>query len=209
MEATMSFFQRVIPAALVAVSMIPATAAAQSTDAIGVGIKAGINSSTLSLKDSDIPKVSPIWGANAGLFVVKNISPNLGWQAEALFSQRGAQEDSTPSIGTIRTTFVDVPVTVRFGSTTSNDVHFHAFTGPQFGIKLNAELTDEPLDTSRSLDDEIKSWDLGWTVGAGVEKGRASFDLRYTHGLTNLATFSEDGVLKNRTFSFLLGYRLK
>lgn len=205
----MSFFLRVVPAALVAVSILPATAAAQSMDPMTFGIKAGVNSSTLTLKDSNIPAVSPIWGGIGGVFLGQNITSNIGWQAEGLFSQRGAEEDSTPSVGTIRTTFVDIPVTLRLGSTTNSDVHFHAFTGPQVGIRVKAELTDEPLGTTRDLNDEIKSWDLGWTVGAGVEMGRLGFDARYTHGLTNIAKFAEDGELKNKTFSFLVGYRLK
>ncbi|MDA1307574.1 MAG: porin family protein [Acidobacteria bacterium] len=204
----MSFRLRFIPVVLAAVTLVPVVAAAQYAPAT-FGFKVGVNSSTLSLNDTPIPAVSPIWGAVGGAFIGKNMSENFGLQLEALVSQRGAKEDASPSVGTIRTNYLDVPLTARFGSTSSNGTHFHVFTGPQFGILLQAEVTDEPLDVTRDIKDDLKSWDLGWTLGAGVEMNRLSLDARYTLGLTNINKFESDGELKNRTFTFLLGYRFQ
>lgn len=204
----MSFRLRFIPVVLAAATLFPVVAAAQYAPAT-FGFKAGVNSSTLSLNNSPIPEVSPIWGAVGGVFVGKNMSENFGLQLEALVSQRGAKEDASASVGTIRTNYLDVPLTARFGSTSSSNMHFHVFTGPQFGLLLQAEVTDEPLDVKRDIKDDLKSWDLGWTLGAGVEMNRLSLDARYTLGLTNINKFDSDGELKNRTFTFLLGYRFR
>lgn len=204
----MSFRLRLIPVVLTAATLFPVVAAAQYAPAT-FGFKAGVNSSSLSLTNTPIPAVSPIWGAVGGVFVGKNITENFGMQLEALVSQRGAKEDASPSVGTIRTNYLDVPLTARFGSTSTNGTHFHVFTGPQFGYLLQAEVTDEPLDTKRDIKDELKSWDLGWTLGAGVEMNRWSLDARYTMGLTNISKFESDGELKNKTFTFLLGYRFQ
>jgi len=209
MKTTMSF-RRVITVALCAMTLMPAIAAAQtSTYPMTFGVKAGVNASTLSTQDSQLD-TSNIWGAVAGLFAGRNISDNAGIQLEALFSQRGAKDISSSPETRIRLTYLDVPLTARFGSTMSNDVHFHVFTGPQVGIKLSAKATNDLIDNELDLDDEVKSWDFGWTLGAGVEMNNLSLDARYTLGLTNIdASQFSDGSLKNRTFTVLAGYRFR
>jgi len=204
MEANMSFRLRFIPVVLAAAMLVPVVATAQYAPAT-FGFKVGVNSSNLSLKDSPISSVSPVWGAVGGAFIGKNMSENLGLQLEVLVAQRGAKED----FGTIRTNYLDVPLTARFGSTNTNGMHFHVFTGPQFGYLLQANIEDEELDETRDIKDDLKSWDFGWTLGAGVEMNRLSLDARYTMGLTSITKFESDGELKNKTFTFLLGYRFR
>ena len=204
----MSFRLRVITVALGAAIMLPSVAAAQTLYPTTFGLKAGVNSSTLSSDDERLD-VGSRWGAVAGAFVGKNISENLGIQLEGLFSQRGANDKTNRSDNAIRLTYLDVPLTARFGSTTANNMHFHAFTGPQLGIKLSAKYKDDFSGTEMDLDDEVKSWDFGWTVGAGVEMNRISLDARYTLGLTNIDNSDSDSSLKNRTFTVLLGYRFQ
>ena len=204
----MSFRLRVITVALGAAIMLPSMAAAQSVYPTTFGLKAGVNSSTLST-DDDLLDVGSRWGAVAGAFVGKNITDNLGIQLEGLFSQRGANDKTSGVDNSLRLTYLDVPLTARFGSTSANNMHFHAFTGPQLGIKLSAKAKDDFLGTEIDLDDEVKSWDFGWTVAAGVEMNRVSLDARYTLGLTNIDNSDTDSSLKNRTFTVLLGYRFR
>jgi outer membrane immunogenic protein len=207
MEKNMSFRFRVITLALGAAIMLPSVAAAQTAYPATFGLKAGVNSSTLS-SDDDLLDVGSLWGAVAGAFIGKNMSDNLSLQLEGLFSQRGAKDNTFGDDAKIRLTYLDVPLTARFGSTTANNVHFHAFTGPQLGIKLSSKYTDD-ADSDVDLDDSVKSWDFGWTVGAGVEMNRVSLDARYTLGLTNIDESDSGSSLKNRTFTVLLGYRFR
>jgi opacity protein-like surface antigen len=204
-------FRRVITVALFAIILAPAIAAAQvTTYPMTFGIKAGVNASTLSTEDS-LLDTSTIWGAAGGIFTGRNISENVGIQLEALLSQRGAIDNSLGSSETrLRLTYLDVPLTARFGSTTTNDVHFHAFTGPQLGINLSAKAKNDFVGVEEDLDEEVKGWDFGWTLGAGVEMNNISLDARYTLGLTNIdASESSDGSIKNRTFTVLVGYRFR
>lgn len=203
----MSFRLRVITVALGAAIMLPSVAAAQAVYPSTFGLKAGVNSSTLSSDDA-LLDVGSLWGAVAGAFIGKNITDNLGIQLEGLFSQRGAKDNTFGDDAKIRLTYLDVPLTARFGSTTANNMHFHAFTGPQLGIKLSSKYTDD-ADSDVDLDDQVKSWDFGWTVGAGVEMNRVSLDARYTLGLTNIDDSDSGSSLKNRTFTVLLGYRFR
>lgn len=204
----MSFRLRVITVALGAAIILPSVAAAQTVYPTTFGVKAGVNSSTLST-DDDAVDVSSRWGAVAGLFAGRNISENVGIQLEGLFSQRGAKDNTSGSDTTLRLTYLDVPLTARFGSTSTNNVHFHAFTGPQLGIKLSAKAKDDLLGVEIDLDDDVKSWDFGWTIGAGVEMNRLSLDARYTMGLTDIDDSDTDASTKNRTFTVLLGYRFR
>lgn len=201
----MQFRPRTLIAAL-AVTLLPALTWAQTP--VTFGVKAGVNASTLSVEDNSGLSTSTIWGAVGGVFVGKNLNDKLSLQVEGLFSQRGAKDTTNPSDVKIRLTYFDVPVLVRLGSTTTSATHFHVFTGPQLSLKLKAEGIDDVFGTE-DLDEEVEAMDVGWTLGAGVERNRLSLDARYTFGLKNISVAVSDGTIKNRTFTILVGYRLK
>lgn len=199
-------FRPGILVAAMAVTLLPTLTWAQTP--VTFGVKAGVNSSTLSVEDNSGLETSRIWGAVAGVFLGANVNDNLSVQVEGLFSQRGAKDTSTPSTTKIRLTYLDVPVVVRLGNTTTSGTHFHVFTGPQLSLKLKAEGINDVFGTE-DLDEEVESMDFGWTLGAGVERNRLSLDGRYTFGLKNISVAPSDGTFKNRTFTILVGYRLK
>lgn len=181
--------------------IVPAAAKAQMSP-VSAGIKGGINSASLSSDaDEDIDRLT---GGVFGGFIGRDINKNFGWQLEGLFSMRGAKADGGDA--KIKLNYIDVPVLARFGATSTNGVKAFAFTGPQasFNIKAEAEFLGETAD----LEDEIEKFDLGWTVGAGVDVKRITIDARYTHGLMNIAKDDEE-TTKNRTFSVMVGIRLK
>ncbi len=183
--------------------MIPVVAAAQSKAT--VGIKAGVNIATISSSDSD---TSSILGAVGGVFFGSQINDRVGVQVEGLYSQQGAKDKTPGSDVKYRVNYFNVPVLARFGNTTTNTTHFHVFTGPQAGFKLNAKASSKNLGLTVDVGDEVKGFDFGWVLGAGVEMNRLTFDVRYTLGLTNISTMSGD-TAKNRTFSAMAGIRLK
>lgn len=202
----MSFRLCVLSVALATVTFLPAAAAAQTP--ITFGVKAGVTASTLSANDSADLDVKTIWGAAAGVFLGKNLTPNLGLQLEGLVTQRGAKDNTFGGDAKIRLAYLDVPLTVRYGSTTTNETHYHVFTGPQIGFKLKAEIIDDVFGTT-DISDDVESMDFGWTLGAGVERSRLSLDARYTFGLMNLDATSSGDTIKNRSFMVLIGFRLK
>ena len=202
----MSLLLRILSVALVTVTFLPVAAAAQTP--ITFGVKAGVTASTLSANDTADLDVKTIWGAAAGVFLGKNLTPNLGLQLEGLVTQRGAKDNTFGGDAKIRLAYFDVPLTVRYGSTTTNETHYHIFTGPQIGFKLKAENTDDVFGTT-DIDDEVEALDFGWTLGAGVERNRLSLDARYTFGLMNINAASSDEPVKNRSFMVLIGFRLK
>lgn len=191
---------------------VPQTPSADARDVrpVGIGLKAGFNYSNLALDpDVDLP-IKATWGGVGGLFVVGEVSPSIALQLEALYSQRGVEDDVDTADATARLTFVDIPMTARWSPPASGATRFHVFTGPQLGIKVKAEVINDQLDMTSSISDQIKSWDLGWTAGVGVSMNRVSLDARYTFGLTDLSAVDDDaGSAKNRTFTVLLGVQLR
>jgi len=205
--ATIHRHTRFYSLALAAVIMVPAIAAAQTAPVTTFGVKAGINSSTLS-SDPDADLSQKI-GMVGGVFVGRSINDRFGMRVEGLFSQRGAKEQIGSSDTSVNLTYFDVPVLAVIGNTTTDGTHFHAFTGPQASFLISANVKEEDSDITVDLKDEVKGVDFGWTLGAGVERGRASLDVRYTIGLTNANDSVSDASIKNRTFAVMVGYRLK
>ena len=204
----MTISSRVMLLALGVLVLTPIASAAQSPSAVTFGLKGGVNSATVDVSDDS--DYGMRWGAVGGLFLGGRITDNVGLQVEGLFSQHGATDKTPGSDVKIRVTYIDVPVLLRFGSTTTNATHFHVFTGPQAGFKVNAEATSKAADLTVDLDDDVENLDFGWTAGVGVERNRVSLDVRYTLGLKNVASDSATSdTAKNRTFTALVGLRLK
>ncbi len=187
---------------------VPAIAAAQTP--LTVGVKGGVNIAKLKFDDeSEQADVKSLVGAVAGLFVGKQINETVGWRLEGLFSQKGAKDEESGDDAKFRLTYVDVPVLLTFGPASSGDTRFNVFTGPQASFKTKAEASFSD-GSSQDLDDFVKGTDFGWVLGAGLEKGRVTADVRYTLGLSNIAKDADDDdSLKNRVFAVMIGVKLK
>jgi len=181
------------------IAMLPAVSAAQSHATFGV--KAGVNVATLSFSDSSDEVKSKV-GAVAGVFVGKSVNDNVGVQAEALFSQKGAKDKSSDF--KINLGYIDVPVLAVLGSS-AKETSVQFLTGPQMSFNTKAESSSG--GTTVDFKDEVKSTDFGWVVGARVGQKRFHVDLRYVFGLTNIAKDDDDSA-KNRVLSVTVGVKL-
>ena len=200
----MSAKSRVLSLVLAGAILTPAVAAAQTP--VTFGIKGGVNIATLKFDDDeDDPDLKSLIGAVAGIFLGTQFNDNIGLRGEALFSQKGAKNAEAGEDAKNKLTYIDVPVLLTLGPSSSSDTRFNVFTGPQFSFNTKAKYEDQFGE--EDIDDEVKSTDFGWVVGAGLEKGRLTADARYTIGLSNIAELGGD--VKNRVFSVMLGWKLK
>jgi hypothetical protein len=197
----MSIRARVLSLAVALMVIVPAAAKAQMSPG-SAGIKGGINSATLS-NDTD-ESLDQLIGGVGGVFVGRDINKNFGLQLEGLYSMRGAKAEGGDA--KIKLNYIDVPVLARLGSQSANGNKFYAFTGPQASFKVTSEV--EFLGETDDLDDDVESFDFGWTAGVGADMGRVTLDARYTMGLMNIDKTGND-TIKNRTFSVMVGFRLK
>lgn len=175
------------------------------------GVKVGANFANLNFdgEGADI-SLDRRTGLIGGLFVVVPADRQLALQAEALFSQKGAQSEEGDASGSIKLNYLEVPILARISSPASNGTSFHLLAGPSLGFRTSAkaESSFDGEEESEDIDDDVKRFDLGLVIGAGVEFGRLVVDGRYTWGLTDLNKEEEEGIkIKNRVFSVMAGFR--
>lgn len=188
-----------LPTALAALALLATSASAQTTFLL----KGGLNTAYFSGEDA--AGTDPSLGATGGVGLRFDVTPSLGVQVEALYSQEGAEDPSGP--GTYQLDYLDVPITVRAALPLSRYADAGLYAGPQIGIPLRSEFD---FDGGGSSDVDLKT-DIGLTLGADYWSGPIGIDLRYTTGLTD--AFQDDGTLdvpldiRNQAFTVSLGYR--
>ena len=182
---------------------LPVAANAQTT----IGVRAGVNASTWSGDDADLTEGR--LGFTGGLVGRYAVTPTIGLQAEALYSQKGAREvvnDNT--VSTYKLDAIDIPVLVRLGVPVSPFADAGAFVGPTFSIPVNAAR--DFADDRESISDLDAKTNYGITVGVDFYSGPFGVDVRYTTGLSD--AFGVDGParfegVKNQVLSATVGYR--
>jgi hypothetical protein len=185
---------------------MPAIAAAQNP--VSFGVKAGVNMSKFKFEEDDTDDMKSLVGAVGGVFISQSINDMFGWSLEGLFSQKGAKFDDGVDEGKYKLTYIDVPFLLMAGPSSSGNTRFNVFTGPQISFNTKAEIESE--DVTIDVDDEVKSTDFGWVLGVGLSSGRITADARYTLGLSNISEGADEGdKVKNRTFSVMIGIKLK
>jgi opacity protein-like surface antigen len=177
------------------------------------GLKVGVNFADISADDEDEEEEGGEGklriGFVAGGFVDFAVTPAVSVQPEILFTQKGTKFEGDGFEIRNELTQVQIPVLAKFKVPTSGSVKPFIVVGPGFGINTSAkavfEVDGEEVDEDDLLDDdEVERFEVSFIFGAGVQFGKASVEVRYDLGLTNLSTEEDDA--KSRTWQFLAGY---
>jgi len=193
--------------------ILPASAFAQQ-----VGVKAGINSATITPSEDEEPDTSRHLGLVGGVWVRLAPASRVSFQLEGLFSEKGvtyhvALPDLNGSVD-LRVRYAEIPALARidFGAAGSR-VRAFAVGGaaPAFRLSARAKASAGGQEESRNVDDEIFSTDFGLVGGFGVELGRTLIEARYTHGLRHINTDDngDEDRNRNRVFSVTAGFRFR
>lgn len=147
-------------------------------------------------------------GICVGGFITFNISEMFAIQPEVLYSMKGSKAEGTLFGETFKVKFnlsyLEIPVLVKLRITTRGNVKPNIFAGPSLAIKLSGKTKTEYAGESEEDDlEDIKDTDIGLIIGAGVDFGKLTVDLRYNLGLTKL---SEEDDVKNKAISLMIGY---
>ncbi len=179
---------------------------------VTAGPKAGLNLSTLAGKDADNATVAPRFVG--GIFLSVKPSRRLGLQAEVNYSRKGARvRNGILTTSQLHLAYLEVPVLARFvfvGRAAGRALPYLS-TGPSFNVLLNARNTflRDPVVTQ-----QYQRFDFGWSAGGGLEIDLRNkwwiIDLRYTHGLLNLANQANPPAVQNAVVSLnmALGFEL-
>lgn len=166
---------------------------ASSAGPLELGLKVGINYSSLSGDYADLKDAKSQTGYVVGPFLSLGLGPSLGLQGEALFSAEGAKTGD-PS-GRVDLEYVEVPVLLRW-TLLPGPVKPFVYAGPSFGFSLGGEVKASGF-SDRDLKDQLRPIDTAAAAGAGVRLDALGIkllgDVRYTRSLQSI--YDAPGVL--------------
>lgn len=177
---------------------------------LNFGVKGGLNLSSAAGVDAEGSESYS--GLVAGGYLTLGLLPSLAIQPEILYSQKGfklsGDADSVQWVGKYRINYLEIPVLVKYSF--GIFVKPYILAGPYFAARMGTswEETVGGITSSGSMDDYIKSSDIGYVLGAGVSTPvKLSFEARYSNSFSTIYE-GIPGDWKNSTISVMVGYVL-
>ena len=181
-------------------------AALPSAAQVAFGLKAGLNLTTLNLKDPGSSYDSRA-GYHAGIFL-RGKFDKVGVQPELLLFTQNGERRSSFITGTVQEhfTYLSIPLMFKFYPLGGLNIQ----VGPQFGFLLDGEREyDSGLGGSGSQDitDYYKESDVSVSVGGGYDFDFGlSLDLRYNIGVKDINNAADGDEARSRIFLLSLGW---
>ncbi len=192
---------------------------AQAQMKMEFGVKGAFNLANVT---GDVENNKMMMAFGGGIFARMMPSPQFTIQPEVLFMMKGTKFDDFDLGGVAYTdakwvyNYVEIPVLAKYMIPMEGNISPNIFAGPALGLLMSAKEkgTADGEDYDVDIKDLLKSIDFGVAFGAGVdvamgEKGKLTFDARYTLGLTNTLDVPEGGAdvsVKNANISVMVGY---
>lgn len=184
---------------------------------VQIGVKGGVNSSTISA--DDLGDLESRTSFNAGLLVEIPITERLSFQPEVFYSGQGFDVQEIDQDNVFDTydnieyqlDYIQVPLLLKAYLVKGLSVE----AGPQFGFKIHEEFDSQPTSDGGDIeidseDSYVKDFDTSVAVGASYKFDSGFFlSVRYNIGVTDIF---EDGTpfegvdAKNNVWQFGLGF---
>lgn len=200
-------------------------AVAAQTDKIKLGVKAGLNISSLTSDKNELDS-SDKTGFTAGVMAEIPLAKNFSIQPEVLYSQQGMKfsysdidVENSHYKSTIELNYLNIPVMLKYYVVKGLSVQ----AGPQIGILLKASnkyqdnfLGYENQETF-SLSDYASGIDTSVNFGLGYQfKNKFYADARYNISYSDIfkdanpsGNYIINSDMKNRVFQITFGYFFK
>lgn len=194
--------------------------ATQSFAQIKYGVNAGLNLSTLVVKNNDgatTENISAKAGLHIGFTAEYSFTDKFAFESGLLYSSKGTKYRYTDSGITYKETinynYLEIPMNGVYKIDLGNEkVLLKA--GPYLGFAFSGKYiyddgsTDKVNIGSDRNTDDIKLLDFGLNFGAGIEIKSYTFGLQYGVGLANISTDTSNGnKISNSVFGISLGYK--
>ena len=191
-----------------------------------VNFRGGLNLSNAQVVLGDDVETDNLTSFQVGILAEMGEGP-IGLETGLLYSGKGFKTDQSVFFGSIeadqtyRMNYLEIPVNAKF-SFGGENVNFYVAAGPYLGLALNgtatyqtevggviSEETEDLEFGSDENEDDLKRWDYGLNVGAGIQVDRFHLGATYGYGLANLLIDpNEDDKLNNRVLQIHLGVSL-
>jgi Outer membrane protein beta-barrel domain len=178
---------------------------------IKFGPEAGVNLSTMTLKTMGLsidPKT--LVGFHVGGVFDIPLKGSLSLQPAILYSSKGSKFSVGGEDMSIAPGFIEVPVNLAY-SFEAGTVKFFVFAGPYlaYGIsgKYKSGGVEESIKYGSGDNYDLKPFDLGLNLGAGLNINNFLVTAQYGLGLTNLSPSSSvDLEMKNKVIGISVAY---
>jgi outer membrane protein with beta-barrel domain len=214
----LSYLYRAISLALL-VALHASTAHAQNVTA---GVKAGIDFTSLPNAGEFLDQIvgqrsaetSSRVGATFGGYVNWPITDVWSFQPELQFVAKGVKLTEANSAGTVtaRINYLEFPLLARYRTAFDNHAVYVA-AGPTFGVKASTSAKGDgaSLPSDIDIDPAIRSFDGGIAFAGGAVFDRYFVEVRYTQGLSDVASdiYAHADSIRNRVFAVSFGVQLK
>lgn len=176
-------------AILFLLTALPMTGNAQEKLKPRIGVKGGVNFSTLYTKNSDNSKM--LTGFNLGLFAKLPVTKTISLQPEFYYTTKGSEVtyNNLFANGTARfnVNYLEVPLLLMMNVTQNFNVH----VGPYAGFMVSGKATNQSNVTLFNYQNELSTsdynrLDAGIAAGVGIDVGALSIGARYSYGLTKV-----------------------
>ncbi len=170
------------------------------------GIKGGINFAEVSFSGGDeMFSPSHITGFHVGPVADFKLIDKLHFNPGLLYSLKGYKESYTEENLTEKINCLVLPLNLSYRfpiNPVVNKLDVFAQAGPYLSYALSGKSTYNGETTNIDFDKEnMKRFDFGVDLGAGVQYGPVVVSLNYELGLTNLSKDGElSGKVKNKVF---------
>lgn len=196
--------------ALITLLLAAATNASAKVLPVSLGVKGGINMSTLSKKDYK-SKV----GYNAGITVDLNLPSNLALMTGLEINTKGAK--AKEGDWKMNATYLQLPIHLGYKMDLAPGLSAHFDLGPYLaqGIGGKTKFTevvyiDDVMGTQKTskntFDNGFDKFDWGLGIGVGVTMlNKIQIRVGYDHGLKNISQ-TKELKLRNRNVSASVGF---
>jgi Outer membrane protein beta-barrel domain len=162
--------------------------AAQAADSAGIGLVAGVNINSVSLKGSDATNINEgsKVGLYAGVFAVLPLSSMFAIQPEIAYSQKHFTVKDT--VGTFsaveKWNWIEVPVLARISFWRGGNSRLFVLAGPAVSFRAGAK--ESVGGTDADVKNDVKSTDVSLIGGVGFEMKHVGLEARYDAGFKDL-----------------------
>ncbi|MGB9665368.1 MAG: porin family protein [Ignavibacteria bacterium] len=178
------------------------------------GVKGGFNFA--SFGGSDAKDVKSVTRFQFGGYVNYSLPVLFGFQAEALYSMKGAQQKLRDDAGNNWTAsynidYLEIPVLIQLNIPLAVPLPLSPYleVGPSLGVTLSAKekLETQGFSQERDFKNDVTSTDFGLALGFGFNVLKTfGVNLRYTFGFNTVDNTADPDDIKNSVVALSLNY---
>jgi hypothetical protein len=194
-------------------------AAAASAQTVTGGVRVGVDLSTVpgagavmdQISGAPSVDVTAKVGVTGGGFVKIDLTERFAFQPELMFVMKGVELEQAAESGTVTAgiNYIEFPLLLRYTDYLSDEVRGYLVGGATIAFKAgtSSELSAPDQTRELNIDPAFASRDTGIAGGLGLVYGRYLLDVRYSLGLSDIATgvYGHSDSLKTRVFAVTVG----